>query len=438
MSGARPPVDLYHRLVRADAQAEQDWGGPDRVASGGLRLIVSGALQGAGDQVVNAKTVLPWLLTATGAPAALAGLLVPLRESGSMLPQAALTPWVVSRPRRTRVWMVGAAGQGVATLAMAGSAVLLDGLAAGLGLLAALAVFAVARALCSMAAKDVQGRVIPRGQRGQVTGISTAAAGLAAVAVGVALQLAGPTVGPALLAWLLVGAAALWFAAVVVYSGIPEEPGAERAPSEPWWSQTVGMLRTDARLRTFVLARALLLVSALAPPFLVTLAVEAGSSWLAGLGSFVIAQGVASVLGGRLFGRLADRSSRQVMMIGGLGASVVVLAVVVVVALAPFGSPLVLAALVLGYLLLSLLHVGVRVARKTYVVDVASGDERTRYVAVSNTAMGAILLVIGVVSAGIATFGQLPALVFLALLGLVGVAVTRRLPEVSQGSPAAG
>lgn len=148
-------MDLYHRLVRADAQAEQDWGGPDRVASGGLRLIVSGALQSAGDQVVNAKTVLPWLLTATGAPAALAGLLVPLRESGSMLPQAALTPWVVSRPRRTRVWMVGAAGQGVATLAMAGSAVLLDGLAAGLGLLAALAVFAVARALCSMAAKDV-------------------------------------------------------------------------------------------------------------------------------------------------------------------------------------------------------------------------------------------------------------------------------------------
>ena len=48
--------------------------------------------QATGDQVVNAKTVLPWALTAVGAPSAVLALLVPVRESGSMLPQAAMSP----------------------------------------------------------------------------------------------------------------------------------------------------------------------------------------------------------------------------------------------------------------------------------------------------------------------------------------------------------
>ena len=111
----------YHRLVDADPGAEDAHGGTERVAAGGLRLVAANALQSAGDQVVNAKTVLPWLVTALGGPAAVVAMLVPIRESGSMLPQAALTPWVVSRPRRTRVWMAGAAGQGLSALAMAGA-----------------------------------------------------------------------------------------------------------------------------------------------------------------------------------------------------------------------------------------------------------------------------------------------------------------------------
>lgn len=436
-------VRWYHRLVTADREAEDALGGPQRVAAGGLRLITANALQSAGDQVVNAKTVLPWLLSLLGAPTALVGLLVPVRESGSMLPQAALTPWVLKAPRRTRVWMVGATGQGVATLGMAAAAALADGLLAGVLVVAALAVFALSRALCSMASKDVQGRAVPKGQRGQVTGIATAVSGVVAVLLGVVLQRLGQDLDVAVLAGLLVGAALTWFVGVVVYAGIPERTdGRDRAADgrsgeeedggdgrASWVRDTLDLLRTDRDFRWFVTARALLLVSALAPPFLVTLAADRGTSWLAGLGAFVIAQGVASVVGGRVFGRLADRSSRLVMTVGAVAASLVVLLVVVVVVAGADG--LVLPTLVGGYLVVSLVHVGVRVARKTYVVDMAEGDLRTRYVATANTAMGVILLVTGAVSAGLATLGEVPALVFLAVLGLVGAVVSWRLPEVS-------
>ncbi|ANS80284.1 Putative membrane protein [Serinicoccus hydrothermalis] len=428
------PQRAYHHLVHRDPEAEQEMGGPARVASGGLRLILANALQSIGDQVVNAKTVLPWLLSVLGAPAAMVALLVPVRESGSMLPQAALTPWVVSRPRRTRVWMLGAAGQGLATVGMAGAALLLEGAAAGVAVLLALAVFALSRALCSMAAKDVQGRTVPKGERGQVTGAATMVSGAAALVIGVTLELLGPDLGAPVLAAFLLGAALMWVLGVVVYAGIPERPREPESAGEPWWTETVELLREDADFRRFVLARGLLLVSALAPPFLVTLAASTeGAGLLTGLGSFVIAQGVASVVGGRVFGGLADRSSRLVMALGALVASLVVLLVVGAVLALPPGSPALAVVLVTAYLLLSLVHVGVRVARKTYVVDVAEGDRRTRYVAVSNTAMGVILLVTGAVSAGLAAFGHVPALVFLAVLGLLGALLSWRLPEASRG-----
>jgi predicted MFS family arabinose efflux permease len=179
-----------------------------------------------------------------------------------------------------------------------------------------------------------------------------------------------------------------------------------------------------------VLARTLLLVSALSPPFVVTLAADEASVGFGSLGPFLIASGLAGLIGGRVFGRLADRSSRQVMM-AGAGAS----SLVIVVFLALLAVPAARAAVWLypaTYLLLALAHTGVRVGRKTYVVDLAGGNRRTDYVAVSNTAMGVLLLVTGAVSGGLAQVGVEIALGFLALLGIVGVLVSRALPEVTR------
>ena len=87
-----------------------------------------------------------------------------------------------------------------------------------------------------------------------------------------------------------------------------------------------------------------------------------------------------------------------------------------------------------SYFLLTLLHSGVRVWRKTYVVDVAEGDTRTAYVAVGNTTMGLILLVVGGISSALALHGAQWALIFLAALGLIGAASALRMPEVSRGT----
>lgn len=442
---------LYTALVtrNRDAEAELPAEVAANVAPNGLRLVFAHALQSSGDQTMNASTVLPWLFAALGVPAALAGMLVPIRESGSMMPQAFLTPPVLRARNRKWVFVTGALVQAAAVAVMAATAALGDGPTAGVTIIAALVVFALGRCLGSISSKDVQGRTIPKGERGQIIGLATTVAGLVAITLGLGIRvLGGDDLDAGQLAWLLAAGSALWVGVAVVYASIrepatesPTEPATEPATDDKadrarnWFGAMLHLLRDDRDFRRFVLVRSLLLVSALSPPFIVTLSIQSGTDSLAGLGGFIIASGVAAVLGGRIFGRLADRSSKRLMSVGAGLASAIIIATVAIVALPGFtGSGWLGNAVFIGaYFLLTLTHTGVRVGRKTYIVDMAEGDRRTTYVAVSNSAMGVILLVVGAVSSALAVVHIFWALLFLAAMGLAGVFAGARLPDVSRG-----
>ncbi|MGV0835237.1 MFS transporter [Mycolicibacterium thermoresistibile] len=436
---------IYSALIkRRDREAERAL--PDTVradvAGNGLRLVSATALQSSGDQIVNAATVLPWLLHALGAPLALIGVLVPIRESGSMLPQAFLTPLIVRARYRKWVFVTGALVQALSVAVMTATAALGSGFGAGLVIVAALTVFSLGRCLSSVASKDVLGRTVPPGQRGQINGLATFASGLVAVTLGLGIRLlGGEELSASQLAWLLAAGAVLWVVVAAVYAGIREPagdveppPAEEAAENQNWFGETFTLLRDDRLFRRFVWVRSLLLVSALSPPFVVALSVRSGVSGLAGLGGFIVASGVAALLGGVLFGRWADRSSRTLMTVGAAVASTIIVVLVLIVSLPGFPGESAWHHLlfVATYLLITLAHTGVRVGRKTYVVDMATGDLRTTYVAVSNTAMGVILLAVGGISSALAATGLEWALLFLAAMGLVGVVASARLPEVSR------
>lgn len=431
---------IYSALVRRNHEAEQAMPAEVRehVPRNGLRLVLAHALQSSGDQSVNASTVLPWLFAALGVPPALTGVLVPIRESGSMLPQAFLTPLVVRVRHRKWIFVAGALIQAAAVAVMAATAALAEGLAAGLIIVAALAVFSLGRCLGSIASKDVQGRTVPKGERGQINGLSTTAAGLVAVTLGLGIRLlGGEHLSPGQLAWLLAAGAALWVGVALAYASIMEPAGepatAAQDRGENWFLATVRLLREDKPFRNFVGVRSLLLVSSLSPPFIVTLSIQAGADSLAGLGGFVIASGLAALIGGRLFGRFADRSSKRLMSIGAGVASAIIIATVAVAALTEIDGRAANIVFVAAYFSLTLMHTGVRVGRKTYVVDMADGDKRTAYVAVSNSAMGLILLIVGAITSLLAVNHIFLALLFLAAMGLVGVFAGARLPDVSKG-----
>ena len=80
--------------------------------------------------------------------------------------------------------------------------------------------------------------------------------------------------------------------------------------------------------------------------------------------------------------------------------------------------------------MLSVAHSGVRVGRKTYVVNLATGNQRTDYVAISNTVIGLLLLVVGVVGVLTPLIGNAGVIALLALMGLAGAVLGSTLRDV--------
>jgi MFS family permease len=147
------------------------------------------------------------------------------------------------------------------------------------------------------------------------------------------------------------------------------------------------------------------------------------------LGLFVIADGVASLVSAPFWGRFADRSSRQVMIWAGTASALVGLALVGIVV----GLPALAASTwvyPLFFFFLAIAHAGVRLGRKTYIVDLAGGNKRTDYVAVSNTVIGVVLLLTGSIGALTTVLPTSGLIVVLAGMGLGGAWMSARLPEI--------
>ncbi len=397
-----------------------------------FRMIVASMFTKIGDLLINPKTVLAWLIVAVGAPPALVGVLVPIRESGSLIPQLVIGAWVRRHPVRKGFWVMGAILQGMAVLGMALAVWLLQGLAAALTVIGLLVVFSVSRGFCSVAMKDVQGKTVPKSRRGRLAGLSATLSGAVALVVG--LLLFGGSNDPDMLFYsiLLLAAGLCWFVAAAVFAGVDESPGETAGGGNALReaAESLNLLVRDAPFRNFVIARAFLLASALGSPFVVVLAQQNNDS-AALLGGFVVASGLASTVSASVWGYMADASSRRVMILGGGLAAMVCLFVAGLTLLAPSwrgGSWFYPGA----FFVLAIAHSGVRIGRKTYLVDMAEGNRRTDYTAVSNTVIGVLLLVTGGASAAVALLGASWALLLLGAMGVLGSAWSWRLPEVSR------
>ncbi|MGF1502171.1 MAG: MFS transporter [Paracoccaceae bacterium] len=381
------------------------------------------------DGLIDPKLVLPWLLHAAGAPGAAIGALVPVREAGALLPQIAFARQVARSRRRAPVWAAGSALQGLAALGIGFAALTLSGWTAGAAVLAALAGLAVARAACSVSHKDALARTVPKAARGRVPGLAGSLG--AALVLAAAALLAGGAIPLTLsgVAGLVVVAGGCWLAAGALFLALPEaaeDPGA--APARTEWAALSRALVEDRQLGRFIAARALLAVTALAPPFLVLLSgrAETGGE-LGALGLLVIASALASILSAWLWGRLADRSSRQTLAAAGvLGGAVFGTAATAAFIGGTLGTPATAAAIFAG----QLAYEGVRMARKVHLTDMTTDATRAGYTALSNTAIGLVLVLGGAFGLLADVAGPQTVLAVFALLALFGAGAALRLDEV--------
>ncbi len=412
-----PVKDAYEEITGADEAVKA------REARNGLRHMVSLSMTKVADGLIDPKLVLSWLAGALGAPAALTGLLVPIREAGALLPQIVFAGWVQSLRHRKWAWVMGSAGQGIAALAIVFIALEMEGYAAGVALCVALALLAVARAACSVSYKDILGKTVQKTRRGAVTGVAGSVASIAVI-VFAGLLMSGllRDVMPVVVAITL--AASLWGAAAILFS-LLEEDASDKTEDT---SVDFTPLKEDRQFRLFIAVRGLLTVTALAPPYFVLLG--GGQSALQGLGALLLASAAAAFAGSYVWGRLSDKSSRKVLFLSGLlAAGFATLAVLA--ELGGWAGTVWVVPVILFFFMLS--YQGVRSARSVYLVDMSPADARSSYAALANTAIGVLLLITGAFGGLLALAGPVASLVGFAVLSLAGGLLALRLDEVEIG-----
>ncbi len=396
-----------------------------------LRHAAALGMSKSADGLADPKLVLSWLMTHLGAPAALIGLLVPIREAGALLPQLFTAAQIRAMAQRKWAWAGAAFGQGIGAAIILIAALALTGAAAGAVILAGLAVLALSRSVASVAYKDVLGKTIAKGQRGTVTGL--AGTWSAAIIMGFALTLIiwSDQRAVIVLAALALATAA-WIIAGIIFAGLAEEKGAQDGGANGWSAviANLGYLRQDPMLARFILARGFLTSTALAPPYLVILALGEGGAALEGLGALVLASALAGLLSSYVWGRLADRSSRKVLIGTGLAGAA---SMTLTLAFASAGLAATLWAMPLALFGLMIAHQGVRLGRSTYLVDMVGPDRRAVYTAISNTVIGVILLASGLFGAIASLFGAGATIALFALMALGGAWVAYGLKELGDG-----
>lgn len=368
-----------------------------------FRIALSLITNKVADLLISPKTTLPALLSYSGAPMYLSALLVTIRESGALLPQILLAKMLDNVCNRHIAWRCGALLQLICTLLMLLAAFSLEGLAAGICIVAMLTLWSVSRALCSLTMKDIQGKHVKKGQRGGLIGIAGSVS--SAISVVVALMsifvhqnqsdmdtskllfIAGVSVSAQIVSLI-----ALWPLKTIIKTGDSNQTSL--------FNNTLG---STLGIKRFIIMRGLLSHSALVAP-LFTLAYK--GNMLSFVGFLILAQACAGLLSSAIWGKFADKSALLTMRVA---ASIALLSCMFLVFLVFFDSYLLNEKYVVVslFFILSVGHGGVRIGRKVYSVDIADGQNRTEFVAVSNSAVGVFILVAGVIYTALSAFSIL-------------------------------
>ncbi|MEQ8322084.1 MAG: MFS transporter [Rhodospirillales bacterium] len=383
--------------------------------------VVNGACTKLAEQLASPTLVLPWLVASLGAPVWVIGWFVPIKQAGSMMPQLAVAARIRALARRKWAWAGAGAFQGVALLIMAAAVLVLPPDLAAWAMLMLFSLFSIASGIGSVAFQDVTGKTVPKGVRGRMlANRASIGGGLTLVAAAILKFVIGDGGGAEVYAALVAIAAVLWLGGAFFFAVIDEAPGAQEGGRNMAGEVQAGLklFREDPGFSRYLGMRIALLISVeLAPPYFALLAQQSQDGALASLGVLIFAVGFANMISSWVWGAMADRSARKVCIMAGFAGIAAVLAGLASAYLVPgeyaiwaFGGV---------FLIAGIAEAGVRLGRKTYLVDAAPKDERPLYTALSNTLAG--LAALGAGALGIAAqFAGVPVIV--AVLGFVGVA----------------
>lgn len=375
------------------------------------RLLSISTLTQLADEIVSAKIVLPWILLSLNAPLWMLALIVPIKESGALLPQWSVQKILAAKFSTVTIWRTGMAMQGAALFAIAaGMWWLVAASFAAYLVLLAVVVLSLGRALCSFTIKDIQAHNVEKGRRGKLIGAGGSAAGLVTILVALLLwqysadsavvgsEIPEQTVlGLLVIAGCLCYGLGLWLSRslsmpepIVPEPNTPSGRTVGSVPSLSLWQYVTH----ESDLRELIISRVLLMHGAIVLPLMVLLIAERYEG-ISSLALVMLSSAIASFMSSYIWGWFSDYSARTTLAIAAAGCMLSLGWL-----LTPWGLAELYAAGA-GFLLMNLCYSGIRTARKTYLIDMVSHTKRQRYVAAGNTIVGCVLLLVGSAYAGL-------------------------------------
>ena len=398
------------------------------------RLIAGLSLNKLADLLISAKTTLPALLISMGAPAWMIGWLVPIRESGALLPQALLSFYLRNHSERHSVWRAGMAVQALSVALILCALVLasnsaLSGWTAGMVVLGALTLLSLGRSACSLTVKDMEADVAKKGERGNLIGTASTISGVGTLAIALPLFVFSDTLDAYMLMGILGFSASVFALTLVCMWPIKTNVDVENVENGENSNtknnhtndnkDSLFSVKFDSTVYKFIFVRGLFVHSALVAPYFM-LQKEQNAADL--LPIYIGAEALATLLSSLVWGKVADKSARLTLQIAGAMALVACIGLLV-----SNSESLVLSAAL--FFVLSIAHAGVRTGRKTYSLDVKEGQERTELVGFSNTSIGLILLAFGSLYAALTPVLSFSVVYVMAAIIALAIATTFILPK---------
>lgn len=399
-----------------------------------ILILLGNLFTKLGDELASAKLVFPWVLGLLGAPLFLISLCVPMRESGVLIPQLLVAAKIRLLSRRKWIWAAGSFLTALSLFACAATLLLgIDRTVAQASVMAGLLAFSLARGICSVAAKDVTGKTIAKGRRGTLTGTATSISGALTLLVALGLgQFGDLKSSETLLAILLSAAGVCWLISAAVQLQISEQAGATTGGKNGALiaMQTLSRAFSDREFTAFVCTRTLLLSVSLTLPALVALAQQQiGQS--SSLGYLMLASGAANAMSGYFWGRLSDWASHRIMALAAAMNATLIALGLFLMTYRPAASSM-LGLMTAWFFMASVALAGVRVGRKTHLMDISHAENRASNVAVSNTVIGVLILILGSAFSGLAGGNVSTLLGLYALLSAGAATMAYRLKHAQK------
>ena len=377
-------------------------------------LLVAGlSLNKLADLLISAKTTLTAILVSVGAPIWMVGWLVPIRESGALLPQVFISIYLRKHTQRHVVWRVGMIMQAFSVLVMLLSVVYFSGFIAGALLLFALVLLSLGRSACSLTVKDMEADVAKKGERGNLIGIASTVSGVVTLAIAIPLVIFDEALSSNVLLFILGGSLLSFVLTLICVWPVKTHVNTGRDEGQAL------NVNFDSTVYKFIFVRGLFVHSALVAPYFM---IERSGDAKELLPIYIGAEALAALLSSIIWGKVADKSARLTLQLSG------VLALSACGALLFLNSTSMITSAIL-FFLLSIAHTGVRTGRKTYSLDVKDGHERTELVGFSNTAIGIILLSFGALYAALTPVLPFSVVYIMTGMLLIAVVMTLILPS---------